>query len=178
MESSKRICPESCFFFNHQPVPLYCTYVLCTRGRRNISLIEDLVRLRAQKHKPTMASTASPRAANLKMVESPDSIAHASSSYACAEDGYFKPPHTARIDGNIWWDSCWFLVGFGVGGRLTRDQLGESLVRKNTPPTWRPPLPSGHHGAPPQALLHTIISLCQAVRTTSRSQARVRSLQS
>jgi hypothetical protein len=66
-----------------------------------------------------MVSAASPRAANPKMVESPDSMAHAFSSYACAEDGYFKRPHTASIDGDIWWDSCWFFVGFGVVGRLT-----------------------------------------------------------
>ncbi len=39
-----------------------------------------------------MAFAASPRAANPKMVESPASMAHASSSYACAEDGYFKHP--------------------------------------------------------------------------------------
>ncbi len=109
------------FFLDHQPVPLYCTYVLCTRGRRNILLIEDLVQLRAQKHKPTMASAASLRAANPKMVESPASMAHASSSYACAQDGYFKRPHTASIDGDIWLDSGWFFVGFGVGGHLTRD---------------------------------------------------------
>ncbi len=109
------------YFFHHLPVPLYCTYVLCTRGHCNILLIEDLVRLRAQKHKPTMASAASPRAANPKMVESPASMAHASSSYACAVDGYFKCPHTASIDGDIWLDSGWFFVGFGVGGRLTRD---------------------------------------------------------
>ncbi len=120
-ESSKRICPENCFFFDHQPVPLCCTYVLCTRGRRNILLIEDLVRLRAQKHKPTMMSAASPRAADPKMVESPASMAHASSSYACAEDGYFKRPHTVSIDGDIRLDSYWFFVGFGVGRRLTRD---------------------------------------------------------
>jgi hypothetical protein len=118
-ESSKRICPESCFFFDHRPVPLYCMYVLCTRGCCNTSLIQDLVRLRAQKHKPTMASAASPRAADPKMVESPDSMAHASSSYACAEDGYFKCPHMASIDGDIWWDSCWFSVGFSVGGHLS-----------------------------------------------------------
>jgi hypothetical protein len=120
MKSSKRICPESCFFDN-RPVSLYCMYVLCTQGRRNILLIEDLVQLRAQKHKPTMASAASPRAVNPKMVESPDSMTHASSSYACAEDEYFKHPPTASIDGDIWWDSCWFFVGFGVGGHLTRN---------------------------------------------------------
>jgi hypothetical protein len=68
-----------------------------------------------------MVSAASPRAANPKMVESPASTAHASSSYACAEDGYFKRPHTVSIDGDIWLDSCWFFVGFGVGGRLTHD---------------------------------------------------------
>jgi hypothetical protein len=121
MESSKRICPESCFFFDHLAVPLYCTYVLCTRQHCNISLIEDLVWLRAQKQKPTMASAASPRAANPKMVESPASMAHVSSSYACAGDGYFKRPHTASINGDIWLDSGWFFVGFGVGGHLTHD---------------------------------------------------------
>jgi hypothetical protein len=68
-----------------------------------------------------MASAASPRAADPKMAESPDSMVHASSSYACAEDGYFKRPHTASIDGDIWWGSCWFIVGFGVGGGLTRN---------------------------------------------------------
>jgi hypothetical protein len=111
-ESSKRICPESCFFSEHQPVPLCCTYVLYTRGHRSILLIEDLVRLRAQKHKPTMASTASSTAADPKMVESPASMVHVSSSYACAEDGYFKCPHTASIDGDIWLDSGWFLLVF------------------------------------------------------------------
>jgi hypothetical protein len=75
----------------------------------------------AQKHKPTMMSAALPRAANPKVVESQASMAHASSSYACAEDGYFKRPHTPSIDGDIWWDSCWVFVSFGVGGRLTRD---------------------------------------------------------
>jgi hypothetical protein len=91
------------------------------QGHRNISLIEDLVRIRAQKHKQTMTFAASPRAADPKVVESPTSMAHASSSYACTEDRYFKRPHTASIDGDIWWDSCWFFVGFGVGGCLTRD---------------------------------------------------------
>ncbi len=75
----------------------------------------------AQKHKPTMMSAASPRAADPKMVESPASMVHASSSYACAEDGYFKGPRMASIDGDIWWDSCWVFVGFGVGGHLTRN---------------------------------------------------------
>jgi hypothetical protein len=55
------------------------------------------------------------------MVESPASMAHASSSYACAEDGYFKRPHTASIDEDIWSEGGWFVVGFGVGGRLTHD---------------------------------------------------------
>ena len=101
--------PGKLFFFDHQPVPLYCTYVLCTRGRRNISLIEDLVQLRAQKHKLTMASAASPRAINPKMVESPDSMAHASSSYACAEDGYFKRPHRGVLLMEIF---GWTVVGY------------------------------------------------------------------
>ncbi len=68
-----------------------------------------------------MASAASARAADLKMVESPASMVHASSSYACAEDGYIKRPHKASIDRDIWSDSGWIFVGFGVVGRLTHD---------------------------------------------------------
>ncbi len=68
-----------------------------------------------------MASTASPRAANPKMVESPANMAHASSSYACTENGYFKRPNTVSIDGDIWLDSGCFFVGFGVGRHLTHD---------------------------------------------------------
>ncbi len=56
-----------------------------------------------------MASGASPRADDPKMMESPASMAHASSSYACAEDGYFKRPDTISIDGDIWLD---IVVGF------------------------------------------------------------------
>jgi hypothetical protein len=55
------------------------------------------------------------------MMEPPASMTHASSSYACAEDGYFKRPDTMSIDGEIRSDSGWFFVGFGVGGRLARD---------------------------------------------------------
>jgi hypothetical protein len=55
------------------------------------------------------------------MMEPPASMAHASPSYACAEDGYFKRPDTMSIDGDIWSDSGCFFVGFGVGGRLARD---------------------------------------------------------
>ena len=55
------------------------------------------------------------------MMESPASMAHASSSYACAEDGYFKRPDTMSIDEDIWSDSGWFFVGFGVGGHLARN---------------------------------------------------------
>ena len=121
-ELSKRIpMPGKLFFSDHHPVPLCCTYLLCTRGHRNILLIEDLARLRAQKHKPTMVSAASPRAANPKMVESPASMAHASSSYACAEDGYFKCPHPTIIGGDMRWDSGWVLGGFGVGDHWTRN---------------------------------------------------------
>ncbi len=61
-----------------------------------------------------MASAASPRAADPKMVELPASMAHASSSYACTEDGYFKRPHTASIDGDIWLDSGCFLLVLGL----------------------------------------------------------------
>ncbi len=65
-----------------------------------------------------MAFAASPRADDPKMTEPPASMAHAPSSYACAEDGYFKRPDTMSIDGDIWLDSGWFFVGFGVDGHL------------------------------------------------------------
>ncbi len=68
-----------------------------------------------------MLSAASPRAANLKILESPPSTAHASSSYAYAQDEYFKRPHMTSIDGDERLDSGWILVGFGIGGRLTRN---------------------------------------------------------
>ena len=42
-DSSRIICPESFFLFDHEPVPLYHTHVLCTQGRRNISLIGQTV---------------------------------------------------------------------------------------------------------------------------------------
>jgi hypothetical protein len=38
--------------------------------------------------------------------------------------------------------------------RLARQKLG----KKNTPLTWRPLSPYGHHGAPPPELPHTTIS--------------------
>ncbi len=68
-----------------------------------------------------MVSAASPRAADPKIFELPPSTVHASSSYACAQDEYFKQPHTTNIDGDKRLDSGWILVGFGIGGRLTRD---------------------------------------------------------
>ena len=61
-------------------------------------LIEDKVQSKANKHKPTMASAALPRADDPKMMESPVSMAHESSTYACTEDGYFKRPHMTNID--------------------------------------------------------------------------------
>jgi hypothetical protein len=69
-----------------------------------------------------MASTGSPRAANPKILESPASMAHVSSFYACAQDEYFEhPQHTTSIDGDKRLDSGWILVGFGIGGRLTHE---------------------------------------------------------
>ncbi len=65
-----------------------------------------------------MVSTASPRAANPKVMESPVSMAHASSLYACAEDVYCKHPCMLIIVGDNWSDSSGCLVGFGIGGHL------------------------------------------------------------
>ncbi len=45
---------------------------------------------REHKNNLTMASAASPGAANPKMAELCNHMAHASSHYACTEDGYFN----------------------------------------------------------------------------------------
>jgi hypothetical protein len=81
-----------------------------------------------------MASAASPRADDPKIMEPPASMAHESSSYACAEDGYFKCPDTMSIDGDIRLDSGWFFVGFGEqSANIMRDRsmlliLEDSIV--------------------------------------------------
>jgi len=68
-----------------------------------------------------MVPNASPGAADPKMNESFIHTAHTSSDRICTQDGSFKRPHQTNIDGDIWSDSGWFLVGFGVVGCLTRD---------------------------------------------------------
>jgi len=68
-----------------------------------------------------MVSDASPGAADPKMNETFVHVARVSSHRAFAQDEYFKCPHPTIIDGDMWWDSCWFLCGFGVVGHLTRD---------------------------------------------------------
>jgi hypothetical protein len=67
-----------------------------------------------------MVSDASPGAAPPKIDESFVHMAHVSSKYACAQDGYLKCPHQTIIDGDMRWDSGWFVGGFGVGGHWTR----------------------------------------------------------
>ncbi len=62
-----------------------------------------------------MVSDASPGPAVPKMNESFIRMAHMSSDRACAQDEYLKRPHPTIIDGDMRWDSGWFLGGFGVG---------------------------------------------------------------
>jgi len=73
------------------------------------------------KHNSTMESDASPGTADPKMNESFVHTRQMSSDCACAQDGYFKLPHPTIIDGDKRSDSGWFCVGFGIGGRFTRD---------------------------------------------------------
>ncbi len=73
------------------------------------------------KHNSTMVSDASPSTAAPKMNEYFVHMTHMSYDRACAQDGYLNCPHPTIIDGDMRWDSGWFLVGFGVGGHLTRD---------------------------------------------------------
>ncbi len=69
-----------------------------------------------------------------------------------------KHPHPTIIDGDIRWNSGWFLGGLGGKGtsdmRLARQKLG----KKNTPQSWQSPLPYYRHGALSPAPLHTTIS--------------------
>ena len=68
------------------------------------------------KHHSTMVSDASPGTTTPKMNESFVHMAYVSSNHAWAQDGYLKRPHPTIIDGDMRWDSGWFLGGFGVGG--------------------------------------------------------------
>ncbi len=69
----------------------------------------------------TIVSDASLGTAAPKMIKSFFHMAHVSSDCACTQDGYLKRPHPTIIDGDVWWDSEWFLGGFGVGGHWTRN---------------------------------------------------------
>ncbi len=73
------------------------------------------------KHNLAMVSDASPGTADPKMNESFVYTAQMSSDRACAQDGYFKCPHSTIIDDDKRSDSGWFCVDFGVGGRLTHN---------------------------------------------------------
>jgi hypothetical protein len=68
-----------------------------------------------------MVSDASPGTTTPKMNESFIHMAHVSSDCSCAQDGCLKCPHPTIIDGDMRWESGWFLCGFGVGGHWTCD---------------------------------------------------------
>jgi hypothetical protein len=72
-----------------------------------------------QKHNSTMVFDASPGTATSKMNKSFVHMAHVASHCACAQDGYLKRLHSTIIDGDVRWDSGWFLGGFRVGGHRT-----------------------------------------------------------
>jgi hypothetical protein len=63
-----------------------------------------------------MVSDASQGTAAPKMNKSFVHMAHVATNRACAQDGYLKRPHPTIIDGDMRWDSGWFLGGFwGLG---------------------------------------------------------------
>jgi hypothetical protein len=93
-------------------------YVECTRYSCNALLIYIQV-MRGQKHNSTMVFNVSPGTAAPKMNESFIHMAHVSSDRACTQDGYLKRPHPTIIDGDMRWESGWFLGGFGVRGHRT-----------------------------------------------------------
>jgi hypothetical protein len=73
------------------------------------------------KNNSTMVSDASPGTTAPKMNKSFVHMAHVSSDRACAQDRYLNCPHPTIIDGDMRWDSGWFLGGFGVVGHQTHD---------------------------------------------------------
>jgi hypothetical protein len=99
-----------------------------------------------------MASNASPGTATPKMNESFVHMAHVSSDHACAQDGYLKRPHPNIIDGDMRWDSGWFLGGFWSWG-TSNTRLAWQKLGKNIHPNH-----GGCHGALPPAPPHTTIS--------------------
>jgi hypothetical protein len=70
-----------------------------------------------------MVSDASPGTAapKNKMNEYFVQMAHVSFDRACAQDGYLKHPYQNIFDGDMRWDSGWFLGGFGLGEHLPRN---------------------------------------------------------
>ncbi len=68
-----------------------------------------------------MVFDASPSTAAPKMNKYVVHMAHVYYDRACANDVYLKRPHPTIFDGDMRWDSGWFLVGFEVGGHLTHD---------------------------------------------------------
>ncbi len=71
--------------------------------------------LDSHKQNSTMVSDASPGNAAPKMNKSYVHMAQVSSDHACAQDRYLKFPHLTIIDGDMRWDSGWFLVILGLG---------------------------------------------------------------
>jgi hypothetical protein len=58
---------------------------------------------------------ASPGTAAPEMNDSFVHMAHVFSDRACAQDGSLQRPHPTIIDGDMRWDSGWFLGGLGLG---------------------------------------------------------------
>jgi hypothetical protein len=72
-------------------------------------------------HNSIMVSDASLGTATHNMNKSFVHKAHMSSNCTHAQDGYMKRPHPTIIEGDMRWDSGWFLGCSGVGGHRTRD---------------------------------------------------------
>jgi hypothetical protein len=107
------------------------SYLKCTRySCKYISNLRKSM-IDGHKHNSTMVSEASPGTAAPKMNVSFVHMAHMCSNRACAQDGYLKRLHPIIIDGDLRWDSGWFLSGFGVGGhwtQLARRKLGKKTL--------------------------------------------------
>ncbi len=73
------------------------------------------------KHNPTMVFDASPSTAASKMNQYFVHMAHVSYDHTWTQDVCLKRSHLTIFDGDMRWDSGWFLVGFGVGGHLTHN---------------------------------------------------------
>ncbi len=85
------------------------------------------------KYNSTMVYIASPGTPALKTNKSFVHMAHVSSNHACPQDGCLKHPHPTIINGDMRWDSGWFLGGLWGWGTSDTQLARWKQGKKHTP---------------------------------------------